>query len=196
MAEVKLLIQKELRLLQNQICARDETLCRSGPKGSTGRRGRPGIRGRPGPAGRPGPEGPPGKHGPVGPHGPMGIKGNIGVPGEIGPAGPRGPTGMKGAKGEPGQSISGPSLLQRPVGATVNESQTVILKCTVQGNPIPKITWSKLNSSLPAERHAVESSGALIVKNVRPGDDGVYLCSAENLLGSVNATAKLTVQCK
>ena len=42
----------------------------------------------------------------------------------------------------------------------------------------------------------VESSGALIVKDVRPGDDGVFSCRAENLLGSVNATAKLTVQCK
>ena len=196
MAEVKLLIQQELRLLQNQICAKDETLCRSGPKGSTGRRGRPGIRGRPGPAGRPGPEGPPGKHGPVGAQGPIGIKGDLGVPGEIGPAGPRGPTGVKGAKGEPGQPISGPSLLQRPVGTTVNESQTAILKCTVEGNPTPKVTWSKLNSSLPTERHAVESSGALIVKNVKPGDDGVYLCNAENFLGSVNATVKLTVQCK
>ena len=42
----------------------------------------------------------------------------------------------------------------------------------------------------------IEPSGALIVKDVRPGDDGVYSCRAENLLGSVNATAKLTVQCK
>ena len=42
----------------------------------------------------------------------------------------------------------------------------------------------------------VESSGALIVKDVRPGDDGVYSCGSENLLGSINATGKLTVQCK
>jgi len=40
----------------------------------------------------------------------------------------------------------------------------------------------------------VESSGALIVKDVRPGDDGVYSCRAENLLGEVNASAKLNVQ--
>ena len=116
--------------------------------------------------------------------------------GEPGPLGPRGPPGMKGAKGEPGQSISAPSLVQRPVGTTNNESQTAILKCTADGNPPAKVTWSKLNSSLPAGRHVIEPSGALIVKNVRSEDDGVYSCRAENLLGSVNATAKLTVQCK
>jgi len=193
-SEVKLLINQELRLLQNQICAKDETLCRSGPKGNTGRRGRSGTRGRPGPPGRTGPEGPPGKHGPIGPQGPVGIKGDLGVPGDPGPAGPRGPQGVKGAKGDPGQSISAPSLLQPPVRTTVNESQMGILKCTVHGNPPPQVTWSKLNSSLPVGRHVVESSGALIVKDVRPGDDGVYSCRAKNLLGNVNATAKLTVQ--
>ena len=154
--EVKLLIKQELRLLQNQICARDEKLCRSGPKGNTGRRGRPGARGRPGPPGRPGPGGLPGKHGPVGPQGPKGIKGDLGVPGKPGPMGPRGPPGMKGAKGEPGQSISAPSLVQRPVGTRANESQTAILKCTADGNPPPKVTWSKLYSSLPAGRHVIE----------------------------------------
>ena len=41
-----------------------------------------------------------------------------------------GSPGVKGAKGEPGQSISAPSLLQRPVEMTVNESQTAMLKCT------------------------------------------------------------------
>ncbi|XP_078367560.1 roundabout homolog 3-like [Oculina patagonica] len=127
----------------------------------------------------------------------MGIKGDIGMPGDRGPVGPRGPPGMKGVKGEPGQSISAPSLLQRPVGMTVNGSQTAILKCTADGNPSPKITWSKLNSSFSFRsdgRHVVMSSGALIVTDVRPGDDGVYSCRAENLLGQVNASAKLTVQ--
>ncbi|KAL9975068.1 hypothetical protein ACROYT_G012184 [Oculina patagonica] len=193
-SEVQVLIKQELGLLQNQVCAKDHTLCRTGPKGNTGRRGRPGTRGRPGPPGRPGTNGPPGKHGPIGAQGPMGIKGDIGMPGDPGPVGPRGPPGMKGVKGEPGQSISAPSLLQRPVGMIVNESQTAILKCTVDGNPSPKVTWTKLNSSLPVGRHVVESSGALIMKDLRPGDDGVYSCKAENLLGQVKASGKLTVQ--
>ena len=196
-SEVRLLIKQEFGLLQNQVCAKDHTLCRTGPKGNTGRRGRSGTRGRPGPPGRPGSNGPPGiKHGPIGAQGPMGIKGDVGVPGDPGPVGPRGLPGMKGEKGEPGQSISAPSLLQHPVGMTVNESQTAILKCTADGNPSPKVTWSRLNSSLTNGRHVVESSGALIVKDVRPGDEGVYSCRAENLLGQVNVSAKLTVQCK
>ena len=194
--EVQLLIKQELSLLQNQVCAKDHTLCRAGPKGNTGRRGRLGIRGRPGPPGRTGPTGPPGKHGPIGLPGPIGIKGDVGIPGVPGPMGLTGSPGVKGAKGEPGQSISAPSLLQRPVGMTVNESDTAMLKCTVDGNPSPKVTWSKVNSWLPVGRHVIESSGALIVKDIRPGDIGVYTCRAENLLGQVNASAKLTVQCK
>ena len=188
-----MLIKQELALLQDKVCAKDQTLCRSGPKGNTGRRGKPGTRERQGPPGRPGLNGPPGKHGPIGPQGPMGIKGDVGMPGDPGPVGPRGPPGMK---GEQGQSISAPSLLQRPVDTTVNESNTAILKCTAAGNPSPKVMWTRLSSSLSVGTHVVGSSGSLIVKNVRPGDDGVYSCRAENLLGHVNASAKLTVQCK
>ena len=194
-SEVKRIIKEELRLLQNQICAKDEIVCRSGPKGNTGRRGKPGNRGRPGPPGRSGPEGPTGKHGPIGSQGPMGLKGDLGVPGDPGPEGPPGLPGQKGVKGEPGKSVAAPSLLQQPVETTVNESQTAILKCVADGNPTPQVTWSKLNTSLPAGRHMITSS-ALIVKDVRPEDDGVYRCRAENLLGNINATAKLTVQCK
>ena len=123
----------------------------------------------------------------------MGIKGDRGLPGLPGPPGPRGPPGEKGA---PGQSISAPSLLQPPVETTINASLTAILKCTAAGNPPPKVTWFKVNSTLPVGRHVVESSGVLILQDVRPGDEGQYSCKAENLLGTINASARLTVQCK
>ena len=282
-SQIKRLIREEFGLLQNHFCAKNETFCRSGPKGNAGKRGRPGTRGRRGPPGKPGSEGPPGPvgvkgdlgvpgdpgpigpqgptgpvgvkgdlgvpgnpgpmgpqgatgplgikgdrgipgvagpMGPRGPAGPVGVKGDLGVPGNPGPMGPQGSTGplgikgglglpgvpgpmgprglpgQKGTKGEPGQSITAPSLLQSPVKTTVNQSQTAILKCSADGYPTPQVTWSKLNSRLPVGRHVVESSGALILKYVRPGDEGVYSCKAKNLLGSVDASAKLTVQCK
>ncbi len=121
------------------------------------------------------------------------MKGDPGVPGDIGPPGPRGPQGVK---GERGMSITAPFLQEPLVGMTVNEGQTAFLKCAADGHPTPKITWSKVSSSLPVGRHVVDSSGALILKNVRPEDDGVYSCRAENFLGSVNESAKLTVQCE
>ena len=188
--DVQRLVREELSQLQEQICAKDQVLCRTGPKGNPGRRGRSGMRGKPG---KPGPHGPPGKHGPVGPQGPIGLRGDPGVPGHIGQPGPRGP---QGAKGERGKTVSAPFLQAPLAGMTVNEGQTAFLKCTADGHPPPRVTWSKINSSLPVGRHVVESSGALIVKNVKSEDDGVYNCRAENLLGSVNASAKLTVQCK
>ena len=181
---VNLLIKQELGFLQNQFCAKNETLCRPGPKGT---RGRPG---------KTGPTGSPGKHGPLGPEGPQGIKGDPGLSGNPGPPGPRGPQGMKGVKGEPAQPLSAPSLVQPLSAMTVNESQTAILKCTVEGNPSPQVSWSKVKGSLPVGRHVVASSGSLVLNDVRSDDDGVYTCRAENLLGSFNASAKLTVQCK
>ena len=154
------------------------------------------LRGRRGRPGRPGPQGPPGKHGPVGPPGPMGLKGDLGdpgLPGDIGPPGPRGPLGVK---GERGMSITAPFLQEPLAGMTVNEGQTAFLKCKADGHPPPQITWSKVSSPLPVGRHVIESSGALIIKNTKPEDDGAYSCRAENLLGSVNASGKLTVQCE
>ena len=151
------------------------------------------YRGRRGRPGKPGLQGPPGKHGPVGPPGPMGMKGDPGVAGNSGPPGPRGPQGVK---GERGMSITAPFLQEPLAGMTVNEGQTAFLKCAADGHPPPQVTWSKVSSSLPVGRHVIDSSGALIMKNVKPEDDGVYSCRAENLLGSVNASAKLTVQCE
>jgi len=126
----------------------------------------------------------------------MGMKGDPGVPGDVGPPGPRGPQGVKGDKGEQGKSLSAPRLIEAPVGVTVIEGQTAVLKCMADGYPSPKLTWSKINSSLPVGRHVIAPSTALIIKNVKSEDAGDYSCSAQNLLGSTNASAPLKVQCE
>ena len=113
-----------------------------------------------------------------------------------GSPGPRGPRGEKGQKGEQGKSISSPSFIEAPAEKTVKEGQTAILKCTVDGYPQPRVTWSRKRSTLPIGRHVMGPSNALILKNVRPEDSGIYSCSAENLLGSANASGQLKVQCE
>ena len=156
-------------------------LCRAGPRGKPGRRGKRGS---------------PGKHGPQGIPGPLGIKGDPGVQGDVGSPGPRGPQGEKGQKGEQGKSISAPFFIEAPAEKTVKEGQTAVLKCTVDGYPQPRVTWSRKRLTLPAGRHVTGPSNALILKNLGPEDTGIYICSAENLLGSVNASVQLTVQCE
>ena len=126
-----------------------------------------------------------------------GNKGRSRSTGECGtPPGPRGPRGEKGQKGEQGKSISAPFFIEAPSEKTVKEGQTAILKCTVDGYPQPRVTWARKRSTLPARRHVTGPSNALIIRNVRPEDTGIYICSAENLLGSANAAAQLKVQCK
>ena len=126
----------------------------------------------------------------------MGIKGDPGIPGHMGPPGPRGPQGVKGEKGEQGKSLSAPRLMESPADVTVNEGQTTVLKCTVDGYPPSEITWSKINASLPVGRHMRGSSSALMITDTKRDDAGVYSCSAQNLLGSAIAFASLEVHCK
>ena len=126
----------------------------------------------------------------------MGIKGDPGVQGNVGPPGPRGPRGEKGEKGEKGKSISAPFFIEAPAEKTVKQGQTAILKCTVDGYPQPRVTWFRKRLGLPVGRYVTGPSNALILKDVKPEDTGIYSCSAENLLGSSNASAQLTVQCK
>ena len=125
-------IRKEVRLaIKSQVCS---VHC---PKSIRGRRGRPGQRG------------PPGKHGPPGPQGVKGPKGNQGPQGIQGPPGPLGPPG---ARGEPGQSISAPSIVTPPMSIVVNETSTASFQCEVEGNPQPRVSWLKDNSSLTANK--------------------------------------------
>ena len=146
------------------------------PKGIRGRRGRPG---------------PHGKHGPVGPQGPQGPNG---PQGDHGPPGPRGDQGPQGPKGNPGESISGPSIVSPPSSIVVNETGIASLQCEVKANPIPQVTWLKENSRLTTDKRIVQTRNGLMIRDVRSQDRGVYTCKARNILGVVTSSATLTVQ--
>ena len=146
-----------------------------------------GIRGR---RGRPGPRGSPGKHGPPGPAGPQGTRGGKGSQGIQGPPGPQ---GQQGPKGDPGKSISAPSIVAPPMSLVVNDSGTASFQCEAEGNPEPKVTWLRQNSSLPAVKRVVPSRGGLMITDVMSQDEGMYTCVARNILGEVTSSATLTV---
>ena len=104
-------------------------------------------------------------NGPKGNHGPQGIQG------------PPGPMGPPGARGEPGQSISAPSIVTPPMSIVVNETSTASFQCEVEGNPQPRVSWLKDNSSLTANKRIMPLRGGLQINDVSLEDGGMYTCS-------------------
>ena len=69
-----------------------------------------------------------------------------------------------------------------------------MFKAKVDGDPQPKISWSKNKTPLPSsdkyQLYHEPSSGmvCLVIQNLGPGDEGAYCCTASNPYGSVSAT--------
>lgn len=66
----------------------------------------------------------------------------------------------------------------------VVKGQTVFLECPVVGNPVPNVSWSKKNGQLPASRTEMVYGG-LKIKNITSTDEGVYVCTHANSMGSL-----------
>ena len=86
----------------------------------------------------------------------------------------------------------GPQLSLSSNRLRAEEKQKVTISCTVTGQPTPRITWSKAGGSLPGGRIHVQD-GTLKIFKVTRKDGGIYICTAENILGSVTDTAQLIV---
>ena len=86
----------------------------------------------------------------------------------------------------------GPQLSLSSNRVRAEENQKVTISCTVTGQPPPKITWSKAGGSVPVGRIHVQD-GTLKIFKVTRKDGGIYICKAENILGSVIDTAQLIV---
>ena len=70
----------------------------------------------------------------------------------------------------------------------VNETDVVLLNCTADGNPPPKINWTRLADNITVSK---------VLNITGKQDEGLYRCTAENDVG--NAATKdvnITVLCK
>ncbi|XP_018619602.2 contactin-5 [Scleropages formosus] len=60
---------------------------------------------------------------------------------------------------------------------------TVRLECFALGNPVPTITWRKLNGNIPKKARLRKSQAVLEIPNIQLDDSGSYECKAENYRG-------------
>ncbi|KAG7252907.1 LOW QUALITY PROTEIN: hypothetical protein CRUP_035060, partial [Coryphaenoides rupestris] len=87
-----------------------------------------------------------------------------------------------------------PWLDQNLTNQEVNSSSTLTLACSAQGVPTPLITWYK-NGVQVQEGPGITlgKAGVLTIERVKKEDEGLYECMASNVVGSVNASAVVTV---
>ncbi|XP_040215726.1 hemicentin-1 isoform X1 [Rana temporaria] len=88
-----------------------------------------------------------------------------------------------------------PVFTQSPSDIAIDIGSNVILPCSVQGFPEPKIKWSKLTGTTASSKPLVpqQKTGALKITNLWVGDEGTYICEAENQFGKIQAQATVTL---
>jgi roundabout axon guidance receptor 2 len=89
-----------------------------------------------------------------------------------------------------------PFIIKHPENISIVAGEEIRLGCVVGGRPPPEIRWWRQNGQLPANRVLVSDNSVLTVRNVIPDDEDVYVCQAENNVGSVQALANVQIHCK
>ncbi|XP_022651593.1 protein sax-3-like isoform X2 [Varroa destructor] len=100
---------------------------------------------------------------------------------------------------------SKPVIVQRPEDTTVSDGNVVRLECSATGDPQPTIRWthndkdvkelaSTFSSSTKVLSNRSGVSSTLEVINLRPDDQGEYLCEVSNNVGTVKASARVSIQ--
>ncbi|XP_043196587.1 roundabout homolog 2-like [Amphibalanus amphitrite] len=86
-----------------------------------------------------------------------------------------------------------PFFLRPPEDITSVVSRRAELTCQVAGDPQPQIVWRRMGAELPLGRVLVTEDKSLRIDDVRLEDEGEYFCRAENAVGSVTGSARLSV---
>uniref|UniRef100_UPI0037E9B6AB hemicentin-1 n=1 Tax=Semicossyphus pulcher TaxID=241346 RepID=UPI0037E9B6AB len=88
-----------------------------------------------------------------------------------------------------------PTIIVEPVETVVDAGTTVVLNCQAEGEPTPKMEWSRQGRPLLGnDRFSTLSNGSLRISSAQKEDTAEYECVARNLLGSVLVRVTLTVQ--
>jgi hypothetical protein len=82
----------------------------------------------------------------------------------------------------------------------INDGARLELTVNVEGDPEPQITWMK-NEKMVTSSEVIDlrykgGIASLTIAEVFPEDEGEYVCTATNSIGTVSTTCKLTINCR
>ncbi|XP_054285498.1 roundabout homolog 2-like [Macrosteles quadrilineatus] len=86
-----------------------------------------------------------------------------------------------------------PYMLSEPRDVTTSAGQNVQFDCRVGGDPQPRILWRRDDGRMPVGRAHILEDKSLRIDSTVPEDEGIYICDAENDVGTVSARASLIV---
>ena len=80
---------------------------------------------------------------------------------------------------------------------TVLTRTSITIQCPTSGAPIPSVTWTKDDQSIPSGgRYTTISDGSLLIASSREDDSAKYTCIAINVAGEDRASSTVTIQSK
>uniref|UniRef100_A0A2C9KNK8 Ig-like domain-containing protein n=1 Tax=Biomphalaria glabrata TaxID=6526 RepID=A0A2C9KNK8_BIOGL len=98
----------------------------------------------------------------------------------------------------PSLPVGHPRFVMRPQNVTVAEFESIKLSCSVQGDPMPKVSWEKDGERLRTSKRLrlYETRGIfyLEIPEADAEDAGEYVCTAVNSEGTVTATVTVSMQ--
>lgn len=88
-----------------------------------------------------------------------------------------------------------PFIVRGPKDAVILAGGVVEFECRVGGDPPPDVLWRRTagGGAMPPGRATVLDDRTLRLEAVAPEDEGEYSCEADNAVGSVTASATLTI---
>ncbi|KAL4649213.1 vascular endothelial growth factor receptor 3 isoform X1 [Arapaima gigas] len=95
----------------------------------------------------------------------------------------------------PVKALEPPRYRLNPSNQTVNISESLQMKCDVEGTPTPQLSWLKDNQPLHQISGILlqDSNRTLSIQRVREEDAGLYTCTACNQRGCVHTSAIVSV---
>ncbi|XP_029637043.1 inactive tyrosine-protein kinase 7 isoform X1 [Octopus sinensis] len=86
-------------------------------------------------------------------------------------------------------------ILKRPARNQITAGSDVILRCVIQGNPVPSILWYRnkfriFNTDKNERIKIMEDESRLKLSQVTASENGVYSCRAENIAGARDSKKK------
>ncbi|XP_061089721.1 vascular endothelial growth factor receptor 3 isoform X1 [Conger conger] len=95
----------------------------------------------------------------------------------------------------PVRALEPPRYKHGPTNQTVNVSESLLMKCDVEGTPTPQLSWQKDNQPLHPMSGILlqDSNRTLSIQRVREEDAGHYTCTACNKKGCIHTSATVSV---